>query len=263
MKKVQERKEQNMKNLKKKYIMDILKMEDAYENNRRLEQIRENKKKQFLDKITETSQRLEQVQLEKEKAFLERKKLQNQLEAEKNQTLKEFERKKKSLLTHKQQADNISFNPSPDSVDRNSASRNMYSNNSTPKLAPIGHPESKSVKNGRESTGRRTTEKSYKNDYSFDKNIMVKKPATVIGTKNSQRLPVMNQKQGYDQPQQQPPKNDAGKSQRNNLNSFREDVVISDLQTKEYQHQSSSLRKEQLGELLKMVDEAVVCFVFL
>jgi len=246
--------------------MDILRMEDAYENNKRLEQMRENKKKQFIDKITETSQRLEQIQLEKEKAYLERRKLQNQLEAEKAQTLKEFERKKKSLISHKQQANNISFSPTPESHERENHSRNMHSAKSTPKLVPLGlggsKSESKSVKHGRETTGRKTTGKNYHNDYSFDKNLMVKPVTTaIIGTRSTHKIITTSQKGGQNQPQQQPKQsesNNASKSQRNSMNSLREDAVISDLQTKEYQHQSTSLRKEQLGELLKMVDDAVV-----
>lgn len=240
-------------------------MEDAFENNKRLEQMRENKKKQFMDKITETSQRLEQIQLEKEKAFHERKKLQNQLETEKTQTLKEFERKKKSLMNHKQQADNISFSPSPDSLEKGNVSRNMHSAKSTPKLAPIrqlgeSKSEAKSVKHGKETTVRRSTDKPNKNDYSFDQNIMIKPTAAnIIGARSSHKIPTTSQKSN--QPQQQPKKienKDAGKSQRDTVNTLREDVVISDLQTKEYQEQSSSLRKDQLGQLLRMVDEAMV-----
>ena len=94
------RKEESIKNLKKKYIIDFLKMEDIEENNRRLERLREQKRKEYEEKIAVEALRLQQLRAEKEKGLNNKKKIQATLEQEKAQILREFERNKKLMLSN-------------------------------------------------------------------------------------------------------------------------------------------------------------------
>ena len=271
----QYRKEQNIKEQKKRFILDILKMEDAEENNRRLEKVRENKRQEFTEKIHQTVQRLQQVQAEKEKAYFEKKKLQSQLESEKSQILKDFEKKKKLLLANKTQSDHMSFDhrgETPAATEVHSAQ--ITSAKSVAKLAPLTTSNkmagSSSVTNLRGgSVTRKSVDKPTKSplgvDYQFHKNSApggsrqlskVALPSkTDSSIKTTERKPETANAKSYHTPHQNSKGNGGGAAKSIVV---KEDTLISELQAKEYQQQSADLRSNQLGELLKMIDNAVV-----
>ncbi len=250
--------------------MDILKMEDTYENNKRLEQVRENKKKQFLDKIAETSQRLEQAQQEKERIFLERKKLQTQLETEKAETLKEFEKQKKVLIaSHRNPKEPNLQLTSTSSLSKETLTRNMPNTRSTPKLAPIGENrfelKSGAYQRNANTTTRKSSEKPFRTDLSSEKISTVKNstlsgsksPYSVIPIKKNAQSPVIvyhKKAEKVDNVHNNNKQDSGAVSSR----TLKEDKVISDLQTENYIQKSSSTRQDHLSQLVKAIDEALV-----
>lgn len=115
-------------------------MEDARENNERLEKVREKKRAYFLQKIAEDTEKLQQYQVEKEKAFLEKKKLITQLEQEKAQVLKDFEKRKKNLIHHNNKTSITDLScevKGGDSLQQNT-SKNIQASQSQKRLPMLG-----------------------------------------------------------------------------------------------------------------------------
>jgi len=261
----QYRKEQKIKEDKKKFILDILRMEDAEENNKRLEKVRENKRAEFTEKIHHTAQRLQQVQAEKDKAYFEKKKLQSQLESEKSQILKDFEKKKKLLLANRTQSDNISFDVRTQTPAAEVHSAQITSAKSVAKLAPLTTSNkmagSNSVKNLRGgSVTRKSVDKSAGKsplglDYQFQK-------SSAPGGSRLQSKPVVTKTENSVKTTERKPESKPQSQQRHTgaaAKTFvvKEDAVINDLQTQEYSEKSAELRNANLGELLKLIDNAV------
>lgn len=141
--KAEKRRQENIKNLKKKYIIEILHMEDVMENNARIEQMERQRKKQVFDKMIIEKERLAQIKREKEVAYLEKKKLQEQLQMEKEAILKEFELKKKRLARDRNSG-NISIRD-----DINISPKFSFNNNklTSGRLSPLEHTQSVNTSN--------------------------------------------------------------------------------------------------------------------
>jgi len=259
--------------------LDILKQEDAEENNKRLEKVRENKRQEFTEKIHQTAQRLQQVQAEKDKAYFEKRKLQSQLESEKSTILKDFEKKKKLLLANKTHSDHMSVDTRGETPAANEVhSAQITSAKSVAKLAPLTTSNkmagSSSVKNLRGgSVTRKSVDKPTKSplgvDYQFHKNTAPggsRQPSKALpnktesSIKTTERKPETANAKSYHTPSQSRQGNNGGAAKSIVV---KEDTLIHELQTKEYQQQSVDLRNNQLGELLKMIDSAVVRKSFL
>lgn len=67
------------------------------------------KKEKFLERMAMEKERLEKVQREREMQLYEKRRLQSELEAEKEQILRDFELKKKRLKQGQMSARNPSF----------------------------------------------------------------------------------------------------------------------------------------------------------
>lgn len=77
--------------------MELLHLQDAEENKRRLEKMQTQKTERFLERMTQEEDRILKAQRDKEHQASERKRLQEILDKEKLQILKDFEKQKKRL----------------------------------------------------------------------------------------------------------------------------------------------------------------------
>ena len=86
------------------------------ENNTRLEKMRERKKLEFLERITQEQEKMRQIQLERERVAMEKKRLKEELDREKKAVLEEFEKKKRKLASNKESLANMSWEVRSESV---------------------------------------------------------------------------------------------------------------------------------------------------
>lgn len=119
-------------------------MEDVIENNNRLEKLKQERTRQFLERITNEKERLQHHRLERERALQQKRKLQEDLETEKQQILKDFEIKKKNLALN-----NASFQSTDDLSPRQvgqspSTPPNYVPNKKNGRLSPL-HKNSQSA----------------------------------------------------------------------------------------------------------------------
>ena len=72
-------------------ILEILHAQDAEENSRILEKSEEMKRTKYLERMGIEKEHLERIQKEREHQLIEKRRLQNVLDNEKEQILKDFE----------------------------------------------------------------------------------------------------------------------------------------------------------------------------
>ena len=93
----EQRKEENLKDIQRRYMMEILHQQDVQENLKRLEKTQNLHREEYLAKMETEKERVARLQSEKLALLNEKKKMKYNLEQEKREAFKEFERKRKKL----------------------------------------------------------------------------------------------------------------------------------------------------------------------
>jgi len=249
----QQQKEQTLKNLKKKYIVEMLRMEDAEENNKRLEKVNEYKKSHISEKIVSDSHKIQQFQEEREKAILEKKRFQIKLEMEKAEALKDFEKKKRHLINNKTSMANLSTEILPETSFQQPMQKNTLTTKSQPKLFTLANTKfgTKSFQNfainktvfiESHETNIDQSSKSFVGPQKSDrrKESQVRQETRHI-EKREERLPKNLRESPYNQALKM---NNGAKEKPlpksiTQLPPSKDDAVIMDLQSKEYKKESN------------------------
>lgn len=98
LKRAEEVKQQQIQEIRKKHLLEIIRLQDAAENLERLEKIKEMKREKFAEKLNTDFDRIEKIQQAKQQNMKFRKKLQSMVEFEKHSMISEFERKRRKLF---------------------------------------------------------------------------------------------------------------------------------------------------------------------
>ena len=98
IKRAEDIKQQNLHEVKRKFLMEIIRLQDAAENVARLEKVQEKKRQLYLEKMNIEESRVEKINQTKSFQLQHRKKLQSILNYEKHTIMSEFERRRRKLF---------------------------------------------------------------------------------------------------------------------------------------------------------------------
>ena len=76
-------KRKHLEEIRRNHIIEHLKIEEAQQNSKRIESLRDEKKRRILDKIDADGKRIAEIQNSKDDAFQERKRIEILLQEEK------------------------------------------------------------------------------------------------------------------------------------------------------------------------------------
>lgn len=98
IRRAEEQKQHTLQETKKKFLMEIIRLQDAAENVARLEKVKARKQQMWAEKMNLERSRAEQIQQDKEFQSQHRKRLQQILNYEKHTITTEFDRRKRKLF---------------------------------------------------------------------------------------------------------------------------------------------------------------------
>lgn len=91
-------KEQTLNEVRRKNLLEAIRLQDAVENVARLEKVKEKKRILYLQKMAQDQERVSNLQKVRDKRLQHRRQLQDILETEKQFMIAEYEKKRKKLL---------------------------------------------------------------------------------------------------------------------------------------------------------------------
>eukprot|EP01016_Furgasonia_blochmanni_P032819 TRINITY_DN3388_c0_g1_i6.p1 TRINITY_DN3388_c0_g1~~TRINITY_DN3388_c0_g1_i6.p1 ORF type:complete len:323 (+),score=47.86 TRINITY_DN3388_c0_g1_i6:204-1172(+) len=94
----EKKREKYISSVRRKMIAHDIQVEEALENSKRIEKVREVRRQQILHRISMHNERMAKIENEKNQLITDRKLIQEKLQREKEHMLKDFESRKKELV---------------------------------------------------------------------------------------------------------------------------------------------------------------------